>query len=141
MNETLNAWPHKAHIVINPAKKRDLAIFSAAILALALVGFGCKPVAQYFIHNHERDVLLPQMSALAEQGKPEAVIWMLKNSSSALSAKQIAVLQQAAEKGHPQSMFLYARALQIMNDAVGAKTWFERAAGEGYPEAILQLSK
>lgn len=141
MNDTLNAWPHKSNIVINPAKKRELTIISLAVLAFLLMGYCLKPVGQYFIQKHERDLLLPQMSALAKQGKPDAVIWMLRHGSSGDLADQIPVIQQAAEKGHPESMFLYGRVLQLKNDAAGAKFFFERAAGEGYPEAILQLSE
>lgn len=136
------AWPHKGNIVINPAKRKGLAIGVAVLGAFALLAFNQDKIVDHFVTGYERDLLMPKMSAFAAEGKPEAVAWMLLNSPDFRAADlQYTALRKSAEAGHPQSMYLYSNVLKFQKDEDGAKAFLARAAAEGYPPAVLYLAK
>lgn len=86
-------------------------------------------------------MLLPKMSALADQGKADAVAWMVRNGGYDLSDPVIAKVLAAAEAGHAESMYVYSVILAFKKDDVGAKLWLDRSADEGYPDAVQNVSE
>lgn len=141
MSEALNDWPHTADILINPAKKKSIAVFTFLIAATVCLLAKGDDIAKYFVKKHEHAVLLPKMSALAEQGKAEAAVWMVRHNGGDLSDQAIAKVRSAAEAGHAESMYVYSVILAFKKDDAGAKLWLERSAGEGYPYAVLNVSQ
>lgn len=141
MSEALSDWPHKADILINPAKKKPLAIFGVVVVAMACFMVKGDDIGKYFKTKHENSVLLPKMSALADQGKAEAVVWMVKHGGYDLSDPVVAKVQAAAEAGHAESMYVYSVLLAFKKDDDGAKLWLERSAAQGYPDAVLNVSE
>lgn len=139
MSEALNDWPHRADILINPAKRKSLAIFAVVVVAMACFMIKGDDIAQYFEKKHEHAVLLPKMSVLAEQGKAEAAVWMVRHNGGDLSDQAIAKVRSAAEAGHAESMYIYSVILAFKKDDVAAKLWLERSAAEGYPDAVLNV--
>lgn len=135
-------WPHKSDIAINPAKRKGLIIAVVVMGALALLAFNQDKIVSHFVTGHERDLLMPKMSALAAEGKPEAVVWMMLNNPEFRAADpQYTALRKAAEEGHPHSMYLYSKVLKFQKDDDGAKAFIARAAADGYPDAVLDLAE
>lgn len=141
MSEVLNDWPHTADILINPAKKKSIAVFTVLIVATVFLLAKGDDIAKYFVKKHEHAVLLPKMSALADQGKADAVAWMVRNGGYDLSDPVIAKVLAAAEAGHAESMYVYSVILAFKKDDVGAKLWLDRSADEGYPDAVQNVSE
>lgn len=140
MDNVQHAWPHKTPIAIDPSKRKGLLIFAVVVVFSLLFSLKGNDIAQYFANNHDRDVIEPQMAQLVAQGKPEAVLWMIKHDKSFYekeAARNFPALRAAAETGHPESMYAYARVLQYLHDDAGAKVFMARAKDAGFPAALL----
>lgn len=101
---------------------------------LALLMYSAKFVQSY-IDQQLIDEIKPQMQVLADQGKPEAVIWIAKNNKVDDQAVYDKI-KLAAEQGHIESMYLYGKYLGYKKDADGSEAWIKKAAAEGFPEAV-----
>ncbi|MNJ65517.1 hypothetical protein D3C77_615330 [compost metagenome] len=66
---------------------------------------------------------------------------MLRAEKKPFAEVDFTQLKKAAEDGHPESMFLYSRVLELRHDGTGAKQWLEQAAAEGYPHAVMAVSE
>jgi len=138
MTAVTEIWPHKQHILVNPAKRKSLAIFALAVSTVLVLTVKGEDITSYFVKSHDRDALLPQMAILAGAGKPDAVVWMMVNDATFRDADpQYTALRKTAEAGHPPSMFYYAKVLKFKKDEAGAKAFMARAAADGYPAAVL----
>ncbi|MPQ71448.1 hypothetical protein [Pseudomonas sp. MWU12-2323] len=141
MSAAQASWPHKGHIAINPAKRKGFVISITVLGAFALLALNQEKIVNHFVTGYEHDLLMPKMSALAAEGKPEAVAWMMLNDPDFRAADtQYTALRKSAEAGHPQSMYLYSKVLKFQKDEVGAGAFLARAAADGYPSAILDLA-
>lgn len=78
-----------------------------------------------------------RMTALANTGKGDAVMWMLRFQPDVAAESDYAMLRKAAESGHPKSMYLYSQVLRNRKDKEDSMVWVERAAAEGYPDAVM----
>ncbi|RMR16838.1 hypothetical protein ALP90_200075 [Pseudomonas amygdali pv. ulmi] len=134
-------WPHKKPILIDPSKKKGIAVFLVLIAVLTVFTLKGDDMIKYYVDSHNRDVLHPQMAQLAAQGKSDAVVWMMLNDPAFRSDSNFEILKAAAETGNPQSMFLYSNVLKYQKNEQGAAEYMARAAAEGYPDAVLALSK
>lgn len=141
MNDVSVKWPHKTPILIDPAKKKGIVFCLAAVAVVTVFVLKSEDVIKHFVTAHNRDVLRPQMTQLAAQGKPEAVAWMVMNDSAFRSDTHFEALKAAAETGDPQSMFIYGQVLKYQKNEQGAHDYIVRAAAEGYPDAVLAQSK
>lgn len=141
MTALSNKWPHKTPVLIDPAKKRGIFVFLVLIAVAVVFALKGDDIISHFVNAHNREVLRPQMAQLAVQGKPEAVTWMVLNDPAFRSDTNFNSLKAAAETGNPQSMFLYAQVLKYQKNEKGAHDYIVRAAAEGYPDAVLELSK
>lgn len=143
MSTTEANWPHKNAIAINPAKRKELLIGVAVLGAVTLLFFNLDKVIQPYLIEHQRDLLMPKMSELVAEGKPDAVIWMMFNSSEFRAADpHYSALRKAAESGHPHSMYLYAQVLlKKQKDFKGGKAYLDSAAAAGYPPALMEVLK
>jgi TPR repeat protein len=134
-------WPHKTPILIDPSKKTGIFVLLTAAAVAAVFAFKGNDIVSHFVTAHNQEVLRPQMAHLAAEGKPEAVAWMVRNDPAFRSDMHFEALKAAAEKGNPQSMFLYAQVLKYQKNQQGADEYIARAAAEGYPDAVLTQSK
>nr|WP_228857492.1 hypothetical protein [Pseudomonas syringae]QOQ33545.1 hypothetical protein [Pseudomonas syringae pv. actinidiae] len=141
MSSVSTQWPHKKPILINPSQKKGIAVFLVLIAVFTVFTLKGDDIIKYYVDSHNRDVLHPQMAQLAAQGKPEAVAWMMLNDPAFRSDSNYEILKAAAETGSPKSMFLYANVLKYQKNEQGAAEYMARAAAEGYPDAVLSLSK
>lgn len=140
MSTTEANWPHKNDIAINPAKRKVLLIGAAVLGACTLLFFNLDKIVKPFLIEHQRDLLMPKMSALVAEGKPEAVVWMIFNSPEFRAADpHYNALRKAAESGHPRSMYIYAKFLRIQKDYEGSKAYLDSAAAAGYPPALNRV--
>ena len=139
-NTTEAEWPRKTPVLIDPSKKKGIFISLAVVVALVVFSLKSNEIVSHFVDSHNRDMLHSQMSQLAAEGKPDAVVWMIKNDSDFRSDTSYAALRAAAESGHPESMFLYSRVLKYQNNDKGAQEYVARAAAEGYPDAVLAVA-
>ncbi|MGP5477566.1 hypothetical protein [Pseudomonas helleri] len=139
---TLSAkWPHKTPVLIDPSKKKGIFVFLSLAAVVTVFTLKGDDIISHFVAAHNRDILLPQMAQLAARGKPEAVAWMVMNDPAFRSDMHFDALKAAAETGNPQSMYLYAQILKYQKNEQGAHDYIVRAAAEGYPDAVLALSK
>lgn len=140
MDNAQRTWPHKTPVAIDPSKRKGLLIFAVVVAFLLVFSLKGNDIAQFFANNHDRDMLEPQMPQLVAQGKPEAVLWMMKHNQSFYEkelASNFPALRAAAETGHPESMYAYARVLQYLHDDAGANVFMARAKDAGFPAALL----
>lgn len=140
MTQADPTWPHKFDVAINPEKRGPLI----ALLALAIAGVILYIGAELFDayrYDQAQESLVPHMSALAAQGVPEAVAWMVKNEDGYYNTPEgKAQLKLAAEAGHPQSMYFYA-SLHRLNNPDLAKDYLQKAADAGYARAVQMMVK
>lgn len=81
------------------------------------------------------DEIRDEMQGLADAGKPEAILWVLKNVDSS-EVNLAERLKTAAETGHPESMYRYALFLGFRRQLAERDTWMRKAAAVGYPQAV-----
>lgn len=110
----------------------------AGMLLAAIIALGAASGMTASTSDREAELIRPEMKALADKGKPEAVLWVAEHSNTPdvdLGEK----LKAAAETGHPESMYRYALFLGYRNLADDKYTWMQRAADVGYPQAVLVM--
>lgn len=135
-------WPHQKDIAINPAKRKKLLATLIGLGAAALLLLNQDRIINHFVDAHRNALIRPAMSALAEQGKPDAVVWMMEHDAGFASADpQFSALRKAADSGHPQSMYLYSKVLKWQHDELAAQNMLAKAAEQGFPPAVLDLAR
>jgi hypothetical protein len=98
---------------------------------LIFVIIGWQSVSETQAHNEK---IRPLMAVAAEQGKPEAVLWMFKHDN-----RDYAKLKVAVDQGQPESLWLYSQYLRTQGDAAGADQLRVEAAEQGFADAIVDL--
>lgn len=88
--------------------------------------------------KEERKAIQSEMLSLAEQGKPQALLWAATRYTR-LAEEADAQLKQAAELGSPEAMYLYGRKLERNGDSVAALAWYQKSASEGYIKAVMKI--
>lgn len=109
------------------------AVFLSAIVTLTIF----VPMGLEYLGN-DRKAVDAQMVQLADQGKPEALLWAA-TQHSLTAEKADSQLKQAAEMGNPQAMFAYGRHIEGNGDSGAALPWYEKSAAEGYRPAVEML--
>jgi TPR repeat protein len=139
---TSHSWPHKTAVVIDPARRKSLFIIFLVIVSILLWGLKGNDVVRYFADKNELEALRPKMSLLADQGKPEAIAWMIMHDSAFFAKDDdFTSLKAAADAGHAESMYLYGGILKWKKADSRGDAYIARAAAEGYPDAIKELSR
>jgi hypothetical protein len=82
----------------------------------------------------QSEKIRPVMVAAAEQGKPEAILWVFKHADN-----DYAKLKVAVDKGQPESMWLYSQYLRSQGDPAAADQLRDKAAEQGFVDAILDI--
>ena len=138
--ETLQnaAWPYPKDIVIqvNPAKRKKIFIFFTLITIFMLLVFvDGGPLADWSKHHYqqaERDKLAPTMQKLADEGKPDAILWLANN----FPGTETSQLETLAAQGNGQAMMLLAEEKWKANQHDEAMKLVARAAAVGYVPAV-----
>jgi hypothetical protein len=91
--------------------------------------------------DNYRLAIRPAMVAAAEQGRPEAVLWIFKHTNKFFTVEDYAKLKVAVDQGQPESMWLYSQYLRKHGDTAGADQLRARAAEKGFVDAIADLQK
>lgn len=120
----------------SPKKLSQNERIMAAMLLAAMFALCCATSLTAISTEHETDSIRPEMQALAEEGKPEAVLWVGEHSTTpdiSFGDK----LQAAAETGHPESMYRYALFMGYRGQPDEKQAWMQKAADAGYPQAVL----
>ena len=140
MTQADPAWPHKFDVAVNPKIRRPLMLF-LVLAIVALIFYIGAALFDAYRYSQAKESLVPHMSALAAQGVPEAVAWMVKNAEGYYKTPEGQVqLKNAAEAGHPQSMFFYA-SLHRKDNPDLAKEYLKKAADAGYARAVRMMGK
>jgi hypothetical protein len=134
------AWPHKRDFVIlvNPARRRKVIRHAVAWVVLAVAAFelaGPDGLAAQWTRQKDAEAsiakLQPVMSRLADEGKPDAIRWMVEN----VPGTDLHRLDPLVEKGDAQAMFALA-SREWKTDRPVAEQLVARAAEAGYAPAI-----
>lgn len=128
---------------INPKRKTAFFVNASILYCMLMLGiFGQQSIRKYFENSSEAEAveaLLPAMRALAQQGKPAAAVWLLKHDWEASKASGFSAITDAALSGDPESMFTYGVLQYDLERFQVGKIWIEKAAAEGYPNAVRFL--
>lgn len=128
---------------INPKRKTAFYVHALILFCMFMLGtYGQQPILNYFENSSEAETveaLLPAMRALAQQGKPAAAVWLLKHDWEASKASGFSAITDAALSGDPESMFTYGVLQYDLERFQVGKIWIEKAAAEGYPNAVRFL--
>ena len=137
-------WPYRKNVVllVNPVERGRLVKRVAAMAAIvavlaALVAFDDSPLNRWTrAEQHRIDIakIAPTMEPLAQQGKPDAVIWVAINEPD----KDGGRLMQLAQAGNAQAMGLVAEKLWA-SDRAASHSWMVRSASAGYAPAVAWL--
>lgn len=142
MMNTNNAptWPFgEAAVVVNPAKRKKVAVgmFLVVTVYLALYAFMVaddSPLMSWAkrVDAQERATKIePTMRRLADQGSPDAALWLAKH----YPATEHARLEALVERGSGEAPFLLALKKWGEDEAEG-KRLLELAAARGYGPAV-----
>jgi hypothetical protein len=135
-------WPYRRNVVflVNPAERRPLAAMLAAIVLLSVLAFPHDSPLQRWARAEQRRIDIAKIAStiepLAQQGKPDAVIWVAINEPD----KDGGRLMQVAQAGNAQAMGLVAEKLWA-TDRAASHSWMERSASAGYAPAVAWLSR
>lgn len=123
---------------VNPAKRWKLALAGVLFAALLVLIVKGADWASDFNERRQDERIRPTMTALAEQGKPEAVIWMLEHTQSEWPTPArlfFPKLSGLADKGDPEAVvWMLSR-----NAEYWSKADFEplrKAAETGHPKSM-----
>lgn len=81
--------------------------------------------------QRKADSLRPKMEMLADQGKNDASLWLIRTYWESNKHR----LAPLVAKGIPEAMFVQGLT-QLKSDKTGAMRWIEKAADSGYVDAI-----
>ncbi|EPV8686690.1 hypothetical protein ACWAUP_000342 [Pseudomonas aeruginosa] len=130
-------------IQVNPARKRTFYLHVGILVCLYLLTTaGQEPIKEYFTsvrESREIEQIRPLMKTLAESGKPDAIVWMLKHDYDGAKGTGFYALTDAALAGDPESMWLYGVMQMDKGRPEVAKVWIEKAAAEGFPHAVAYI--
>ena len=130
-----------ADITLTPKQQKGLFIFLLVFLSLGFLVFKSGDIIDYFIDQHVEKIMQPKMESFASEGKPAAIIWMLKHDKNYGQNDDYNSLREAAEKGDPESMYYYGVVMEFRKNKEEAARWYSKAAAEGYPSAVLKQLK
>ncbi|ALN21896.1 MULTISPECIES: hypothetical protein [Ectopseudomonas] len=130
-------------IQVNPTRKKAFYLHVGILVGLYLLTTaGQEPIKEYFKsvrESREIDQIRPLMKTLAESGKPDAIVWMIKHEYEAAKESGFAALTDAALGGDSESMWLYGVMQMDKGHPEVAKVWIEKAAKEGFPQAVAYM--
>ncbi|ACT52092.1 hypothetical protein [Methylovorus glucosotrophus] len=141
-----DSWTHRNDVVIqiNPAKRKKVWLSLSFIGVLILLGILStdqnSPLMKWAKHKeemNERNALAPTMRALAESGKPDALIWIAKN----FPGEKTQELETLIANGNTEAMMVIAKAKFEANDVAGAKQLIAKAASLGNVMAINDMTR
>ncbi|HBP1602348.1 TPA: hypothetical protein L5U90_003452 [Pseudomonas aeruginosa] len=128
---------------INPTRKTAFFVHASILYCMLMLGiFGQQSIQKHFENLAEAETveaLMPAMRELAQQGKPAAAVWLLKHDWEASKASGFSAITDAALSGDPESMFTYGVLQYDLERFQVGKVWIEKAAAEGYPNAVRFL--
>lgn len=112
-----------------------MLVFLVAIFLIS----ACGPKITEYLNDWQRSLIKPQMIALAEEGKPDAVLWVMQYVPESRSTKDLEHLKAFAEQGHAESMFRYSNYLFRSKDEAAGLAMLQKAADAGNPNAVRAL--
>lgn len=110
-----------------------------ALLAIIFLISACGPKITEYLNDWQRSLIKSQMVALAEQGKPDAVLWVMQYVPESRSPKDLEHLKAFAEHGHAESMYRYSNYLFYSKDEAAGLAMLQKAADAGNPNAVRAL--
>lgn len=120
-------------------QKGAVAGIAAVFLLLFVMGDDNGPLAKW-AKSVDRENRIEQIGAqmrdLADQGKPEAIIWMALNYPDA--PERLKALEALAESGHSVAM-MHLAAFKRSTDLVQARALVAKAAAAGNPDAVMAV--
>lgn len=118
-----------------------VASSAKVICVLALIAIWCAATS-YCAYKKvsEMELIRPQMLALAEQGRPEAVLWLMDHPGKG-DVQKLDALRAAAETAHPESMYRYSVSLAYAGSHEESYLWLRKSAEQGFPAAVIALHK
>ncbi len=139
-------WPHKRDVVLlvkpSARKRVGLTLLAIAILfcgGMAVLGERC-PVSswlQSMDREADRAKLEPVMRKFAEQGKPEAIIWLAQN----FPKENRTSLEALASQGNGTALFTLA-ALRLRDGDEGEfESLMQQAAEAGNADALRFIKR
>lgn len=138
-------WPHKQDIVVlvNPSARKRVGF---TLLGIAILIFGGMavlgergPVSSWLKsmdREADRAKLEPEMRKFAEQGKPDAIIWVAQN----FPKENRAALEALASQGNGTALFTLG-ALHLQDGDKGEFESLMRQAAEAGNADALRLIK
>lgn len=140
LNASTGAWPFgDATIVVNPAKRKKVAhrimltlLVGFAGYALVLDDYG--PVMKWAARVSEQEQaakIEPTMRQLADQGMPEAALWLAKHYPETESSRLDALVQS----GSGEAAYLMA-GIRWREDEAEGKRLLDLSAARGYAPAV-----
>ncbi|EPB8117611.1 TPA: hypothetical protein ACXKAZ_005444 [Pseudomonas aeruginosa] len=138
-------WPHKQDIVVlvKPSARKRVG-FTLLGIALLLCGgmavFGERGPVSSWLQTMDREAdrakLEPEMRIFAEQGKPEAIIWLAQN----FPKENRTALEALASQGNGTALFTLG-ALHLQDGNKGEFESLMRQAAEAGNADALRLIK
>ncbi|EOA1402233.1 hypothetical protein ACHOX9_005120 [Pseudomonas aeruginosa] len=137
-------WPHKRDVVVlvKPSARKRVGF---TLLGIAILLFGGMAVLsergpvvswlQAIEREAERAKLEPEMRKLAEQGKPEAIIWLAQNFPN----ESRAALEALANQGNGTALFTLGALRFDEGDKGEFELLMKRAAESGNADALRYL--
>ncbi|HBO5516205.1 TPA: hypothetical protein L4559_005133 [Pseudomonas aeruginosa] len=120
------------------SKKQKYYVPSCGLLLLAVMMLGdfSKQWAKTADREQRVEQIGGQMSSLADQGKPEAIIWMAVNHPDV--PERVKALEVLADTGNGEAMMALAN-IKRRSDPYLAKVLVNKAAAAGQPDAVLAV--
>jgi hypothetical protein len=112
-----------------------MLIFLGAIFFIGTQG---SKIDAYF-QDWQRSLIQSDMVALAEQGKPDAILWVIDYVPDLRTPQDVEKIKSLADQGHAESMFRYSNYLSRKKDDAGSLAMLQKAADAGNPKAVMAL--
>ncbi|EKF7417500.1 TPA: hypothetical protein MXR76_005897 [Pseudomonas aeruginosa] len=131
LNKPFKLWTKK--------QKIGLAITAASLVLFLFLLDSNGPLmkwARSVDREQQIEQIGAQMSDLAAQGKPDAIVWMAVNHPDV--PERLKALEALAESGNGEAMMTLA-AIKHRSDPYLAKVLVNKAAAAGHPDAVLAV--
>jgi len=133
-------WQNQQFSYSDAPKKRTKGYFVVILIVLLLLAFGSKHWVDKELPKYEsrlsNDLIKPEMSIKANEGKVLALLWMAKHYPD---MQTLGKLESLIEQGSTEAMMIKAQYYYYLDKPL-ATSLIKQAAQEGHPDAIRYLS-
>ncbi|MGW1371247.1 hypothetical protein [Providencia hangzhouensis] len=135
-----NDWQNQQLSYSGAPKKRTKVYFVVILIVLLILAFGSKHWVDKELPKYEsrlsNDLIKPEMSIKANEGKELAILWMAKHYPD---MQTLGKLESLIEQGSTEAMMIKAQYYYYLDKPL-AISLINQAAQEGHPDAVRYLS-